>query len=124
MKFIHLHTHSHYSLLDGLSKIDELVSRAKELGMEAIALTDHGNLYGAVEFYKKAKRAGIKPILGGEFYLAPNGRKNRRPRIDETRYHLPLLVKNEIGWKNILKLATKSHLEGFYYKPRIYPQLL
>lgn len=124
MKFVHLHTHSHYSLLDGLSKVDELVSRAKELGMEAIALTDHGNLYGAVEFYKKAKKAGIKPILGCEFYFAPNGRTSRRPKIDETRYHLPLLVKNETGWKNILKLATKSHLEGFYYKPRIDRELL
>ncbi|MFH1193014.1 MAG: DNA polymerase III subunit alpha [Candidatus Jorgensenbacteria bacterium] len=123
-KFVHLHTHSHYSLLDGLAKIDDLVARAKELGMDALALTDHGNLYGAVEFYKKAKAAGIKPILGVETYLAPNGRLNKRPRLDETRHHLTLLVKNETGWRNLLSLVTASYLEGFYYKPRVDRELL
>ncbi|MDO8469843.1 MAG: DNA polymerase III subunit alpha [bacterium] len=118
-RFIHLHTHSHYSLLDGLAKVPDLVSRAKELGMEALALTDHGNLYGAVEFYQKAKKAGLKPILGVEAYLAPYGRLNKRPKIDEIRYHLTLIAKNNAGWKNLIALVTASHLEGFYYKPRI-----
>ncbi|MFH1162284.1 MAG: DNA polymerase III subunit alpha [Candidatus Jorgensenbacteria bacterium] len=123
-KFVHLHTHSHYSLLDGLAKIDDLITRTKELGMDALALTDHGNLYGAVEFYKKAKVAGIKPILGVEAYLAPNGRLSKRPRIDEVRYHLTLLAKNAAGWQNLIALVTASHLEGFYYKPRIDRELL
>ncbi len=92
-KFVHLHVHSHYSLLDGLPKIDDLVRRTKELGMDAVALTDHGNLYGAVEFFKSAKKAGIKPILGVEAYLAPNGHLNKRPKIDETRTHITLLAK-------------------------------
>lgn len=123
-KFVHLHAHSHYSLLDGLSKVPELVGQAKAFGMEAVALTDHGNLYGAVEFYKAAKGAGVKPILGCELYLTPGSRHDKRAKIDDTRYHLPLLVKNEIGWKNLLQLVTKSHLEGFYYKPRIDKELL
>ena len=124
MKFVHLHVHSHYSLLDGLAKIDQLIARTKELGMDAIALTDHGNLYGAVEFYKKAKKAGIKPIIGVETYIAPFGHLNKRPKMDEKRYHLVLLAKNEIGWKNLIKLVTIANLEGFYYKPRIDKELL
>lgn len=124
MRFVHLHVHSHYSLLDGLAKIDELLEQTKKLGMEAIALTDHGNLYGAIEFYKKAKNFGIKPIIGVEAYLAPNGRFNKRPKIDEKRYHLTLLAKNKKGWQNLIQLVTKSHLEGFYYKPRIDKELL
>jgi len=123
-EFIHLHTHSHYSLLDGLSKIDELVKKAKEFKMSALALTDHGNLYGGIEFYKKAKEEGIKPILGVEVYLAPNGRKNKRPKIDELRYHLTLLAKNNTGWKNLIQLVTLANLEGFYYKPRIDKEIL
>ena len=122
--FTHLHVHSHYSLLDGLAKIDELLDRTKELGMDSIALTDHGNLYGAVEFYKKAKNLEIKPIIGVETYVAPNGRLNKRPKIDEIRYHLTLLAKNEIGWQNLIKLVTSANLEGFYYKPRIDRELL
>lgn len=121
-KFVHLHTHSHYSLLDGLGKIDELIKRARELGMDALAITDHGVLYGAIEFYKKAKEAGIKPILGVEAYLAP---QNRFLRDSNERYfHLTLLVENNEGWKNLIKLVTKAHLEGFYYKPRIDKDLL
>lgn len=123
-KFVHLHVHSHYSLLDGLAKIDDLLNRAEELGMSALALTDHGNLYGAVEFYKKAKARGIKPILGVEVYVAPNGFLNKRPKIDEQRYHLTLLAKNNTGWRNLLELVTRSYLEGFYYKPRIDHELL
>ncbi len=123
-KFIHLHVHSHYSLLDGLAKIDQLIGKAKEFGMSAIALTDHGNLYGAVEFFKKSKQAGVKPIIGVETYLAPYGHLNKRPKIDEKRFHLILLVKNEIGWKNLIKLVTIANLEGFYYKPRIDKELL
>jgi DNA polymerase III subunit alpha len=123
-KFVHLHTHSHYSLLDGLAKIDDLVTRAKALGMDSLALTDHGNLYGSIEFYKKAKKAGIKPILGVETYIAPLGMRNKRPKVDEARYHLTLLAKNAAGWNNLLQLVTLSQLEGFYYKPRIDKELL
>ncbi len=119
MKFVPLHVHSHYSLLDGLAKIDDLVAKAKADGMEAMALTDHGSMYGIIEFYQKAKKAGIKPILGVETYVAPYGRQNKRSRIDEDRYHLILLAKNNTGYQNLLKLVTIAHLEGFYYKPRI-----
>lgn len=124
MKFVHLHVHSHYSLLDGLSKIDDLIRRTKELDMEALALTDHGNIYGAVEFYKKAKAAGIKPIIGCEMYVAHGSRFSKDPRVDSMRYHLTLLVKNETGYRNLVKLITASHLEGFYYKPRIDKEIL
>ncbi|PIP24928.1 MAG: DNA polymerase III subunit alpha [Candidatus Nealsonbacteria bacterium CG23_combo_of_CG06-09_8_20_14_all_36_12] len=123
-KFTHLHVHSHYSLLDGLPKIDELLNYTKELGMDALAITDHGVLYGAVEFYKKAKERGIKPILGCEMYSALEKMTDKRPNIDDKRYHLVLLVKNEEGYKNLVKLITKAHLEGFYYKPRIDEALL
>lgn len=123
-RFVHLHVHSHYSLLDGLSQIPPLLDRAKELGMDAIALTDHGNLYGAVEFYKEAKKRGIKPILGVEAYVAPYGRLQKRAKIDDARYHITLLAKNNAGWKNLIALVTKSNLEGFYYKPRIDKELL
>jgi DNA polymerase-3 subunit alpha len=119
-KFVHLHVHSHYSLLDGLAKIDELISRAKEDGSEALAITDHGVMYGAIEFYEKCKKAGIKPIIGVEAYLAPNSRHDKIARSDEKNYyHLILLAKNNEGYKNLIKLTTIAHLEGFYYKPRI-----
>jgi DNA polymerase-3 subunit alpha len=124
MKFTHLHVHSHYSLLDGLSKIDPLLDRAKELGMDSLAITDHGVLYGAIEFYKKAKAKGIKPIIGCEMYVAQERMTDKRPNIDDKRYHLILLAKNEKGYKNLVKLVTKAHLEGFYYKPRIDNELL
>ena len=119
MKFTHLHTHSHYSLLDGLAKIDQLVDQAKKLGMDSLALTDHGNLYGAVEFYKKARAAGIKPILGIEAYIMPDPSANSGQAATEKYFHLILLCQNQTGWKNLLKLVTHAHLEGFYYKPRI-----
>jgi len=124
MKFTHLHVHSHYSLLDGLPKIDELLDYTKELGMDSVALTDHGNIYGAVEFYKKANERGIKPIVGCEMYMALEKMSQERPNVDDKRYHLVLLVKNKEGYKNLVKLITKAHLEGFYYKPRIDEELL
>ncbi len=121
-KFVHLHTHSHYSLLDGLAKIPDLVNRTKELGMDALALTDHGVLYGAVEFYKTAKKAGIKPILGVEAYVAPRDRFSKDQ--NEKYFHLILLCENNIGWQNLIKLVSQAHTEGFYYKPRIDKDLL
>tara|TARA_Y100000310_G_scaffold58345_1_gene53605 strand:+ start:7193 stop:10360 length:3168 start_codon:yes stop_codon:yes gene_type:complete len=124
MKFTHLHVHSHYSLLDGLPKIDQLLDYAKELGMDSIALTDHGVLYGAVEFFKEAKKRNIKPIIGCEVYVALEEMTQKRPNIDDKRHHLILLAKNEVGYKNLVKLVTKAHLKGFYYKPRIDEKLL
>ncbi len=123
--FVHLHTHSHYSLLDGLTRIEELVAAAKADRQPAIALTDHGTLYGAIEFYQACKKAGIKPIIGMEAYLAPRSRFDREKQADERAYyHLVLLAKNRTGYQNLLQLTTKSHLEGFYYKPRIDWELL
>ena len=124
MKFTHLHVHSHYSLLDGLPKIDELLDCAKELGMDSIALTDHGVMYGAIEFYKKAKAKGLKPIVGCEVYTAFEKLSDKRPNIDAKRNHLILLAKNEQGYKNLVKLVTIAHLDGFYYKPRIDEEVL
>src|SRR3989344_6876896 len=124
MKFVHLHTHSHYSLLDGLAKIDDLLAETKKLGMDSLALTDHGNLYGAIEFFKKAKKAGVKPIMGVEAYVAPESRLDREPKHDERYYHMILLCENETGWKNLLQLMTRANLEGYYYKPRIDKELL
>lgn len=124
MKFTHLHVHSHYSLLDGLPKIDALVNQALELGMDSLALTDHGSLYGAVEFYKKAKAKGLKPIIGSEMYITPASRFDKRGRIDDLRYHLIVLVKNKTGYQNLVALTTKAWLEGFYYKPRIDKEIL
>lgn len=122
--FIHLHTHSHFSLLDGLSKIKDLVKKAKEYGMPALGLTDHGSMYGAIEFYKACKSEGIKPILGVEAYVAERTRFDKEPGIDDKRYHLTLLAKNASGYKNLLKLVSKAAIEGFYYKPRIDNELL
>ena len=125
MKFVHLHTHSHYSLLDGLTKIDELVKAAKDFDMDALALTDHGVMYGAIEFYQKAKKAGLKPIIGVEAYLAPNSRFDKTSKAEERRsYHLVLLAKNQQGYQNLIKLTTIAHLEGYYYRPRIDREVL
>ncbi|HEX8974216.1 MAG TPA: DNA polymerase III subunit alpha [Patescibacteria group bacterium] len=119
-KYTHLHVHSHYSLLDGLGKIDDLMDRAKELGMESIALTDHGVMYGAVELFIKAKEKGIKPILGCEMYVTPNDLTSKNPTAeDRKRYHLILLVKDDEGYHNLMKLVSIAHIDGFYYKPRI-----
>lgn len=124
MSFVHLHTHSHYSLLDGLTKLDELVAFAKEQGSPAVALTDHGSMYGVIEFYQKAKKAGIKPIIGVESYLAPGSRHDKNTRDDARSYHLLLLAKNNTGYKNLIKLVSLANLEGFYYKPRLDWELL
>ncbi len=123
-KFIHLHTHSHYSLLDGLSKTERLVELAKEFDMGALAITDHGNMYGTIEFYKLAKKEGIKPILGVEAYIAERGRADKESGLDNKRYHLTLLAKNLEGYKNLIKLVTISNLEGYYYKPRMDKEIL
>ncbi|MFA5993807.1 MAG: DNA polymerase III subunit alpha [Parcubacteria group bacterium] len=119
-KFTHLHVHTHYSLLDGLAKVDAILDRAKELGMDSLAITDHGVLYGAIEFYIKAKERGIKPIIGCEMYVTANDLHSKNPTAeDRKRHHLILLAKNEKGYKNLMRLITIAHLEGFYYKPRI-----
>ena len=123
-KFVHLHTHSHYSLLDGLPKIPELIDYVKELGMDSVALTDHGVMYGAVEFYKEAKAKGIKPIIGCEVYTATEGHKDKRANIDNKSWHMILLAKNAVGYKNLVQLVTTAHLDGYYYKPRIDEELL
>lgn len=124
MRFTQLHVHSHYSLLDGLARINELVRRAQEFGMNALALTDHGSLYGAIEFYQACRKAGLKPIIGVETYLTSRSRFDKQRKEDDERYHLILLAKNHIGYKNLIKLVTLSHLEGFYYKPRVDFELL
>lgn len=122
--FVHLHTHSEFSLLDGLGKLDLLIERAKSYGCDSLALTDHGTMYGSFKFYLKAKAAGIKPILGVETYVARRGHLDKEQKLDTDPYHLILLAKNEIGYKNLMKLVTIAHLEGFYYKPRIDFELL
>ncbi|TMQ35619.1 MAG: DNA polymerase III subunit alpha, partial [Planctomycetota bacterium] len=123
--FVHLHCHSHYSLLDGASRIPELVARAKELGMNAIALTDHGNLFGAIEFYRECRDAGLNPILGYEAYVASGKRHDREARRrGDAGYHLTLLAQNRTGFKNLIKLASAAFLEGYHYVPRIDKELL
>ncbi len=121
--FTHLHVHTEYSLLDGMCRISKLVARAKELGMDSLAITDHGVMYGVIEFYMKAKDAGIKPIIGCEIYVAPNSRFGRDIG-DKNHYHLILLAKNETGYRHLIQLTTKAHLEGFYYKPKTDKELL
>ena len=123
-KFTHLHTHSHYSLLNALPKIESLVDEAKKNGMEALALTDNCNLYGAIEFYKKCQKEKIKPIIGIDAYVAFRGHNSKQAGIDKERYRLVLLAKNETGYKNLIKLVTLAHVEGFYYKPRIDRELM
>lgn len=123
--FVHLHVHTHYSLLDGANRIDELVQTAKDMQMPAVALTDHGNLFGAIEFYQAAIKAGIKPVLGMEAYMAPGDRRSREAKgISDASYHLLLLAKDNTGYKNLLKLSSIAYREGFYYRPRIDREVL
>jgi len=122
-KFAHLHVHTEYSLLDGMCRIPQLIARTKELGMDSLAITDHGAMYGVIDFYVAAKEAGIKPIIGCEVYVAETDCHSREP-AHKNPYHLTLLVKNEKGYRNLLQLVTKSNLEGFYYKPRVDKELL
>ena len=122
--FVHLHTHSHYSLLEALPKIPDLVATAAKDGQMALALTDNGNLYGAIDFYKECKENSMKPIIGVDFYVAPRTRAQKEHRIDEHTSRLVLLAKDEMGYRNLMKLVSKSHLEGFYYRPRIDHELI
>ena len=125
MAFTHLHVHTEYSLLDGSSKIKELTARAKELGMDSMAITDHGVMYGVIDFYRAAREVGIKPILGCEVYVAPGSRFDRESGAGEDRYyHLVLLAENNTGYKNLMKIVSKGFVDGFYYKPRVDLKLL
>jgi len=117
--FVHLHVHSEYSLLDGLGRVEDLVARAKELGMPALALTDHGVMYGAIEFYRAAKKRRVKPIIGIEMYISPRGMQQRDSKKDRKSHHITLLAKDSCGYHNLLQIATAAELEGFYYKPRV-----
>ncbi|MDT3705175.1 MAG: DNA polymerase III subunit alpha [Thermincola sp.] len=116
--FVHLHVHTEYSLLDGAARIRDLVSRAAEMGMQALAITDHGSMFGVVDFYKAARKAGIKPILGCEVYVAPRTMDDREPGRDDANYHLVLLAENETGYRNLLHIVSEAYTRGFYYKPR------
>ncbi|HDM78054.1 MAG TPA: PHP domain-containing protein, partial [Deltaproteobacteria bacterium] len=125
--FVHLHVHTEYSLLDGAIRLKDLFETVQAFGMDAVAMTDHGNLHGALEFYEKATKSGIKPIIGCEVYVAPNSRFDRGAKDKtekERNYHLILLAENFTGYKNLVKLVTAAYLEGFYYKPRIDKEIL
>lgn len=122
--FVHLHLHSEFSLLDGVNRINEISKNVKAKGMDAVAITDHGNMFGAVNFYNACIKEGVKPIIGAEVYLSPRDMHSKEYGIDTTRYHLILLVKNEIGYRNLTHLVTASNLEGMYYKPRIDKNIL
>ena len=127
-EFVHLHLHSEYSLLDGACRLDKLMARAKDLKFPALALTDHGAMFGAIEFYQSAREAGIKPIIGCEVYVAPGSRKEKKSAggagTRDIYNHLGLLVKDQTGYKNLVKLVTDAHFEGYYYKPRIDKEIL
>ncbi|PYL18276.1 MAG: DNA polymerase III subunit alpha, partial [Verrucomicrobia bacterium] len=122
--FVHLHLHTEYSLLDGAVRMKELMQKAVEFGMPAVAVTDHGNLYGAIEFYQEATRAGIKPIIGCEAYVAPHSHKEKASSLREAAYHFTLLAQNDNGYRNLVKLISTAHLDGFHYRPRIDKELL
>ncbi len=124
MDFVHLHMHTEYSLLDGANKLDDLVNKVDELGMKAVAITDHGNMFGVVDLYKKCKAKGIKLVIGCEMYVAPRSRLDKQGKIDTEPNHLILLAMNDIGYKNLIKLVSISYVEGFYYKPRIDMEVL
>ena len=125
MSFVHLHTHTEYSLLDGSNKIKEYAARVKELGMEAAAITDHGAMFGVIDFYRAARAEGIKPILGCEVYVAPNSRFDKELTGGEDRYyHLVLLAETNEGYANLVKIVSKGYVEGFYYRPRVDMEVL
>ena len=119
MSFAHLHLHTEYSLLDGAARISEVVAAAARDGQPAIAITDHGNLYGVVDFVKAARSAGVKPIIGMEAYFTEGSRFDRPPASENRRYHMNLLAENETGYRNLLQLSSKAFLDGYYYKPRM-----
>ncbi|MBI3581868.1 MAG: PHP domain-containing protein, partial [Nitrospinae bacterium] len=117
--FVHLHLHSEYSLLDGAIRFDDLLKKAEELRMPAVAVTDHGNLFGALEFYQKGLKSGVKPVVGCEIYVAPKSRFDRgEGEQEEASHHLVLLIQNQAGYKNLCKIVSSAYTEGFYYKPR------
>src|SRR2546428_5343049 len=122
--FVHLHLHTEYSLLDGAVRMKELMKKAAEMKMPAVAMTDHGNLYGAIEFYKEARHAGVKPIIGCEAYIAPRSHKERGMSIRDAAYHFTLLARDAAGYRNLVKLVSVAHLDGFHYRPRIDKELL
>src|SRR3990172_10497693 len=119
MSFVHLHVHSEYSMLDGLSHVQDLVAQAKALGMPALALTDHGVMHGVVEFYRAAREAGLRPIIGMEAYLSARRMHDRDPQLDNRAFHLVLLAENDAGYRNLIQIASAAQLEGVYYRPRI-----
>src|SRR5256714_8992493 len=122
--FVHLHLHTEYSLLDGSIRMKELMKKAAEFNMPSVAITDHGNLFGAIEFYQEAQRAGVKPIIGCEAYIAPRSHRDRSSSMRESAYHFTLLAQNETGYRNLVKLLSTAHLDGFHYRPRIDKELL
>ena len=122
--FVHLHVHTHYSLLDGACRISDLVKRVKALGMDSLAITDHGCMFGVIEFFNECKKGGVKPILGMEAYMAPGDRRDRSTAHGESAYHLLLLSENLEGYNNLKKLSSLAYKEGFYYKPRIDKEIL
>ena len=124
MNFTHLHVHTEYSLLDGSNKIKELIGRTKELGMDSVAITDHGVMYGVIDFYKEATKNGIRPIIGCEVYVAPGSRFDRDPSASNRYHHLVLLAENNEGYHNLIKIVSRGFTEGFYYKPRIDKELI
>ena len=124
MAFTHLHLHTEYSLLDGAAKIEKVLDRAKELGQTAVAITDHGSMCGVIDFYRYAKKIGIKPVIGCEVYTAPRTLYDKSPEYDSNYGHLVLLAKNNTGYNNLMKIVSKSYVDGFYYKPRVDMKLL
>ncbi|HQU08334.1 MAG: DNA polymerase III subunit alpha, partial [Verrucomicrobia bacterium 21-51-4] len=118
-EFVHLHVHTDYSLLDGCSRIDRLCERARDLGMKALAITDHGNVFGWIDFFKTAKKCGVKPLLGCEAYLVYDHKRTEKPTRDQAKYyHMGLIARNAVGYRNLVKLISDAHVNGFYYKPR------
>jgi len=123
-EFVHLHTHTEYSLLDGASRVSELVNAAKEAGQEALAITDHGSLYGVVPFYKACLAAGVKPIIGCETYVAQRSLHDKESRVDRDPHHLVLLAQNKTGYQNLLRMISTAHMEGYYFRPRVDKELM